>query len=186
MTNFIARLFTRGEPAFSEARPGDAAAIAAVHGVSFQRGWGEDEIVRLLLENSVVAHRALNGSTLIGFILSRIAAGEAEILSVAIAPASGWLWIPTTTAVCGDEDEGEHARNPRSAIAYDLLLMTFPSTSAFSRGSPSSPRSRSRSARAFRPAARPPPGHSRSLPRPPRSPRRDRPMPRGGPRAERP
>ena len=87
MMNFLARLFGRGEPAFSEARPGDASAIAAVHGASFQRGWGEDEIVRLLLENSVVAHRALNGRTLIGFILSRIAAGEAEILSVAIAPA---------------------------------------------------------------------------------------------------
>jgi ribosomal-protein-alanine N-acetyltransferase len=87
MMNFLARLFGRGEPAFSEARPGDAAAIAAVHGVSFQRGWGEDEVHRLLREQSVVAHRAMRGRTLIGFILSRLAAGEAEILSVAIAPA---------------------------------------------------------------------------------------------------
>jgi ribosomal-protein-alanine N-acetyltransferase len=87
MKNFIARLLSRGEPAFSEARPGDAVAIASVHGASFQRGWGEDEVLRLLLENNVVAHRAHNGRTLIGFILSRIAAGEAEILSVAIAPA---------------------------------------------------------------------------------------------------
>jgi [ribosomal protein S18]-alanine N-acetyltransferase len=87
MMNFIARLFARGAPGVSEARPADAAAIAAVHGVSFQRGWGEDEIHRLLIENDVVAHRATHGGKLIGFIVSRRAAGEAEILSVAVAPA---------------------------------------------------------------------------------------------------
>ncbi len=87
MMNFVARLFARGKPALSEARPADAAAIAAVHGASFKRGWGEDEIYRLLIENNVVAHRAMSGARLIGFILARRAAGEAEILSVAIAPA---------------------------------------------------------------------------------------------------
>jgi [ribosomal protein S18]-alanine N-acetyltransferase len=87
MTNFVARLLGRAAPTFSEARAGDAAAIAAVHGASFQRGWGEDEIHQLLIESNVVVHRAMIGRTLIGFILSRMAAGEAEILSVAIAPA---------------------------------------------------------------------------------------------------
>jgi len=87
MMNFISRLLARGEPVFSEARPSDAAAIAAVHGASFQRGWGEDEIQLLLIESNVVAHRVMIGRTFVGFILSRLAAGEAEILSVAIAPA---------------------------------------------------------------------------------------------------
>jgi ribosomal-protein-alanine N-acetyltransferase len=87
MMRFISRLLSRGEPALSAARPADAAAIAAVHGVSFQRGWDEHEIHRLLIENNVVAHRAMAGRKLIGFILSRLAAGEAEILSVAVAPA---------------------------------------------------------------------------------------------------
>ena len=59
MMNFLSRLFGRGEPAFSEARPRDAAAIAALHGASFQRGWGEDEVHRLLIEQTVVAHRAM-------------------------------------------------------------------------------------------------------------------------------
>jgi ribosomal-protein-alanine N-acetyltransferase len=89
MTGFLSRLFSRGEPAFAEARPSDAAAIAAIHAVSFKRGWGEDEIYRLLAGKNVVAHRAtigVRGSKMIGFILSRLAAGEAEILSVAIAP----------------------------------------------------------------------------------------------------
>jgi [ribosomal protein S18]-alanine N-acetyltransferase len=87
MINFISRLLVRGKPAFSEARAADAAAIAGVHAASFQRGWGEDEVCRLLIENNVVAHRATSGGRLIGFILSRLAVGEAEILSVAIAPA---------------------------------------------------------------------------------------------------
>jgi ribosomal-protein-alanine N-acetyltransferase len=87
MMRFLSRLLSRGEPALSAARPADAAAIAAVHAASFQRGWDEDEIHRLLLDGDVVAHRATAGRTLIGFILSRRAAGEAEILSVAVAPA---------------------------------------------------------------------------------------------------
>jgi [ribosomal protein S18]-alanine N-acetyltransferase len=87
MIGLLAKLFARGEPAFAEARPSDAQAIAAIHGASFQRGWGEDEIYRLLIEKNVVAHCAVSGRKAIGFILSRLAAGEAEILSVAIAPA---------------------------------------------------------------------------------------------------
>jgi len=87
MINFVARLFARGTATLSEARPADAAAIAAIHGVSFRRGWGEEEIYRLLIESNVVAHRALHGRKVVGFILSRRAGGEAEILSVAVAPA---------------------------------------------------------------------------------------------------
>lgn len=87
MSGFTSRLFGRAKPSFSEARPSDAAAIAMIHGGSFQHGWGEYEIRRLLIESNVVTHRATIGRTLIGFILSRHAAGEAEILSVAIAPA---------------------------------------------------------------------------------------------------
>ncbi|HWX72636.1 MAG TPA: ribosomal protein S18-alanine N-acetyltransferase [Xanthobacteraceae bacterium] len=85
--NFVTRLLSRSEPTMSEARQRDAAAIAALHAASFQRGWGEDEFHRLLIDRAVVAHRAVIGRTMVGFILSRMAAGEVEILSVAIAPA---------------------------------------------------------------------------------------------------
>jgi ribosomal-protein-alanine N-acetyltransferase len=88
MIGRLARLIGRAEPSFSEASERDAAAIAVIHAASFQRGWGEDEFRSLLLDRNVVCHRALMGRTLIGFILSRLVAGEAEILSVAIAP--GW------------------------------------------------------------------------------------------------
>jgi len=87
MMSFVSRLLGRVEPALSEAGPRDAAAIAALHKASFQRGWGEDETHRLLIDRAVIAHRVMNGRTLIGFILSRLAADEAEVLSVAIAPA---------------------------------------------------------------------------------------------------
>jgi len=83
----ISRLLGRAEPSYSEARPADAAAIAALHKASFQRGWGEEEVHGLLVEKNIVAHRAMIGRTMVGFILSRLAAGEAEILSIAIAPA---------------------------------------------------------------------------------------------------
>jgi ribosomal-protein-alanine N-acetyltransferase len=87
MKKLVSRLLARSEPTFSEARPRDAAAIATLHTASFRRGWGEDEILRLLMDNSVVADRATLGGTVIGFSLSRLAANEAEILSIAIAPA---------------------------------------------------------------------------------------------------
>ena len=87
MIELLARLFARGEPVLSEARPADAAAIAKLHAASFRHGWSDGEIERLLLERNTVAHRAMTGRTLQGFILSRLAGGEAEIFSVAVAPA---------------------------------------------------------------------------------------------------
>jgi ribosomal-protein-alanine N-acetyltransferase len=87
MIGFLTRLLDRREPALSEATPRDAAAIAALHGKSFHRGWSDGEIESLLLDRNVIAHRAIVGRGLVGFILSRMAIDEAEILSVAIAPA---------------------------------------------------------------------------------------------------
>jgi len=86
MMGFVSRLFAKAELVMAEARPRDAAAIAKLHGASFKRGWGEDEFQTLLADRAVIAHRATIGAAPIGFILSRLAAGEAEILSVAIAP----------------------------------------------------------------------------------------------------
>ena len=85
--SFVTRLLTRPEPAFSEARPRDAAAIAAIHAASFPRGWGEDEFQRLLARPRRPHPSRHRRPPLVGFVMSRMAAGEAEILSVAIAPA---------------------------------------------------------------------------------------------------
>jgi len=85
--SIVSSLLTGAQPKFSAARPVDAAAIAALHGASFRRGWDEDEVSRLLLDGAVAAHLAIIRRTTVGFIMSRIAADEAEILSVAVAPA---------------------------------------------------------------------------------------------------
>jgi ribosomal-protein-alanine N-acetyltransferase len=87
MIEMFARWFSRAEPALSEAGPRDAAACAKLHAASFRRGWSDGEFEQLLLDRNVVAHRAMAGSAFHGFILSRLAAGEAEILSVAVAMA---------------------------------------------------------------------------------------------------
>ena len=84
MMGFLARLWGSAEPSLSQADAGDAAQLAALHAASFRRGWSEEEMERLLLDHSVIAHRALLQRRLAGFILSRRAADEAEILSVAV------------------------------------------------------------------------------------------------------
>jgi ribosomal-protein-alanine N-acetyltransferase len=84
MIGFISTLFARGEPAVSDATPRDATAIAALHAASFRRGWSEQEVETLLLDRAVIAHRVTIASKVTGFIMSRKAADEAEILSVAV------------------------------------------------------------------------------------------------------
>jgi len=84
MSALLDRLFRR-PPLLAEANAGDAAAIAALHGQSFSRGWSETEIAALLRERNVLTHRATRGRRLVGFVMSRGAAGEAEILSIAVA-----------------------------------------------------------------------------------------------------
>jgi len=84
---WLAGLLARGEPALSEASSRDAAAIAALHAVSFRRGWSEQEVEGLLTDRHVIAHRASIAGSLVGFIMSRQAADEAEILSIAVAGA---------------------------------------------------------------------------------------------------
>jgi ribosomal-protein-alanine N-acetyltransferase len=83
--DFLSNLFERGEPALSEAASRDAAPIAALHAASFRRGWSEQEVEGLLTDRHVIAHRAMTGRTIAGFIMSRLVEDEAEILSVAVA-----------------------------------------------------------------------------------------------------
>ena len=86
MIGLFRRLLPRRATVLADATARDAAPIAALHGASFHRGWSEDEVERLLLDRAVIAHRATSGTRLAGFILSRCAGGEAEILSVAVDP----------------------------------------------------------------------------------------------------
>jgi ribosomal-protein-alanine N-acetyltransferase len=85
--SFFARIFARAEPTLSAATPRDTASLAALHAASFSRGWSESEFEQLLTDRTVVCDRAESGRRNVGFIVSRRAADEAEILSVAVARA---------------------------------------------------------------------------------------------------
>ena len=71
------------EPATSR----DAAKLAQLHGASFHGGWGEGEFESMLSERNTLVHRLRLGRKVIGFAVSRMAADEAEILSIAVAPS---------------------------------------------------------------------------------------------------
>lgn len=73
------------------AAPGDAGAIADLHGASFDPAWDSAGIGRLMAPPAGLAlvARSTQGTGLpvAGFVLARVAADEAEILSLAVAPA---------------------------------------------------------------------------------------------------
>jgi ribosomal-protein-alanine N-acetyltransferase len=63
----------------------DAPRLAQLHGASFHRGWGEGEFETMLTERNTLVHRLRLGRRIVGFAVSRMAADEAEILSIAVA-----------------------------------------------------------------------------------------------------
>jgi ribosomal-protein-alanine N-acetyltransferase len=87
MRTWLAGLFGRAQPVVDAARMRDARRMAELHGASFHRGWGESEVEQLLGERNVLAHCLRARRRVIGFIISRLAADEAEILSVAVDPS---------------------------------------------------------------------------------------------------
>lgn len=65
-----------------------AGRCAALHKAAFAAPWSVSEFESLLADSSVVADGVGGSSTIAGFILSRRAADEAEILTIAIDPAA--------------------------------------------------------------------------------------------------
>ena len=74
-----------GAPSVEPASLRDAARLAQLHGASFHRGWGESEFESMLTERNTLVHRLRIGRKTVGFAVSRMAADEAEILSIAVA-----------------------------------------------------------------------------------------------------
>jgi ribosomal-protein-alanine N-acetyltransferase len=90
MSGFFSKFFQGSAPAILEARPRDARALARLHAGSFPVGWSESEMERLLSDPSIISHiaRANSGrGAATGFLMSRCAGDEAEILSVAVDPS---------------------------------------------------------------------------------------------------
>jgi ribosomal-protein-alanine N-acetyltransferase len=75
------------------ARMREVDALSAIHDESFERGWNADEFAALLSQENVLCLTArrigvMGARRIVGFILVRFAADEAEILTVAVAAAS--------------------------------------------------------------------------------------------------
>ncbi len=87
MMSWLTGLLSHGPAAIEPATGRDAPRLAELHGASFHRGWGEGEFDSMLAERNTLVHVLRIGRKIIGFAVSRLAADEAEILSVAIDPA---------------------------------------------------------------------------------------------------
>jgi ribosomal-protein-alanine N-acetyltransferase len=104
----------------------DCRDFSTLHGQRFYRGWGDGEFHSLLSQSNVFGFtaRITNGAAgLGGFVLVREAAGEAEILTIAVSekyPRTGLGWrlmlaaLRETrarggTSVVLEVDEGNHA-----------------------------------------------------------------------------
>jgi ribosomal-protein-alanine N-acetyltransferase len=85
LASLFPKLFLRAEAVVEPAGLRDAPHLARLHQASFHRGWDANEFEQILIERNALAHRLRLGGSIIGFIVSRTAADEAEILSVAVA-----------------------------------------------------------------------------------------------------
>lgn len=67
----------------------DGGALAVLHADAFAKPWTDGEFEALLSQEAVFGYAAVEtgrpGGTPVGFVLARLAAGEAEILTVAVA-----------------------------------------------------------------------------------------------------
>src|SRR5260370_18070627 len=85
MMAWLSEIWRSGPAAVEPATLRDAPKLAQLHGAAFHRGWGEGEFEGMLTERNTLVHRLRVGRNTIGFAVSRMAADEAEILSIAIA-----------------------------------------------------------------------------------------------------
>jgi [ribosomal protein S18]-alanine N-acetyltransferase len=85
MMTWLAELWGGDAPLVEPATLRDAPRLAELHGASFHRGWGEAEFESMLTERNTLVHRLRLGRKIVGFAVSRMAADEAEILSIAVA-----------------------------------------------------------------------------------------------------
>ena len=80
-------LFRRKEFVYDRLRPADSQAIARLHTHGFHHPWNDGEFRSLLNEPAIfgfIARPVGRAKTPGGFVLARLAAGEAEILTIAV------------------------------------------------------------------------------------------------------
>jgi len=87
MMGWLSDWWGGGTAVVEQASLRDTARLAQMHAASFHRGWGEGEFELMLRDRNTLVHRLRLGRKVIGFAVSRMAADEAEILSIAVDAA---------------------------------------------------------------------------------------------------
>lgn len=88
----LLRLIAPPQPICEPGRIADADDLATLHAHAFRHGWPSTEIEALIADPTITTVVARQGRTPftrrpVGFVMVRAAADEAEILTVAVAPA---------------------------------------------------------------------------------------------------
>ncbi|MGL4405779.1 MAG: GNAT family N-acetyltransferase [Notoacmeibacter sp.] len=86
--NLMRRFIAPPEFAIVPMQQAELRDVAAIHALSFARGWSDGEISQLLARDGTFGKvaRPVGKKTVAGFILYTLAANEGEILTVATAP----------------------------------------------------------------------------------------------------
>jgi [ribosomal protein S18]-alanine N-acetyltransferase len=90
------------------ALPGDAQEIAGLHAKELPPGWPAREIARSCADASRFVLKALSGRALAGFAILQFAAGEAELLAIAVRTEKrrqglAFAILETALAACVDK-----------------------------------------------------------------------------------
>src|SRR5581483_12003155 len=85
MKAWLSEIWGSSQAVVEPANLRDATVLSQIHAASFHRGWGETEFESMLSERNTLVHRLRMGRKIVGFSVSRMAADEAEILSIAVA-----------------------------------------------------------------------------------------------------
>ncbi len=85
----LARFFGRTPVRIEPLKPTHAAHVSVLHGTSFAHGWDQPEVARMLGDRGILADGLFAQSSQMpfGFVMSRLAADEAEILTICLDPA---------------------------------------------------------------------------------------------------
>jgi len=85
-------------PVIRRVQPSEAALVATLHGRCFEEGWSLDFMTRLLRSSGVTAYVAEDDGSAAGFAVARIAADEAELLTIGVVPDARGRGVGTALA----------------------------------------------------------------------------------------
>ena len=84
--DLFSRLFGRARLGIEPLGPSHAPAVSRLHMKNFARGWDQPDVARMLAEQNILADGIFANAAHMpcGFVISRLAADEAEILTICI------------------------------------------------------------------------------------------------------